>query len=91
MDKAEVEGEASSIRDSIDSATDDTIWDLHAYIGRQLKSRGLVRTRNITGERGEFLALKIYKETPGLPNLQAAPEGTKVSIPSEHWREIIKI
>jgi hypothetical protein len=43
----------------------------------ELKERGLVRTRNIVGERGEFLAIAKYNETSGLPNLQAAPEGTQ--------------
>ncbi len=32
---------------------------------------------NIVGERGEFLAIKIYNQTPGLAKLQAAPEGTR--------------
>lgn len=57
--------------------TDEDIWTLYAYIGLKLKERGLVRTRNITGERGEFLAIKVYNETPGLAKLQAAPEGTQ--------------
>lgn len=75
--RQDLESEVTKIKSLIDSASDDTIWELHPYIGKQLKSRGLVRTRNITGERGEFLALKIYRDTIGLPNLQAAPEGTK--------------
>lgn len=61
----------------IDELPDEEIWTFYAYIGLKLKERGLVRTRNIVGERGEFLAIKIYNETPGLPKLQAAPEGTQ--------------
>ncbi|UMX47606.1 MAG: hypothetical protein L7H18_04135 [Candidatus Nealsonbacteria bacterium DGGOD1a] len=57
--------------------SDEEIWTLYAYIGLKLKERGLVRTRNIVGERGEFLAIKIYNKTPGLAKLQAAPEGTQ--------------
>jgi|SRR3989344_5781751 len=61
----------------IDDLPDEEIWALYAYIGLKLKERKLVRTRNIVGERGEFLAIKIYNETSGLVKLQAAPEGTQ--------------
>jgi hypothetical protein len=61
----------------IESASDEEIWGIFATASRALKSRGLVRTKNIVGERGEFLAIKIFNSTPGLPNLQAAPEGTQ--------------
>lgn len=60
-----------------DKLLDEEIWTLYAYLGIKLKDRGLVRTRNIVGERGEFLAIKIYNQTPGLAKLQAAPEGTQ--------------
>lgn len=65
------------LTDSIDSLSDEETWTLYAYISLKLKERGLVRTRNIVGERGEFLAIKTYNETPGLAKLQAAPEGTQ--------------
>lgn len=53
------------------------LWLLYADAEQELKKRGLVRTRNMVGERGEFLAIEAYNATPGLPNLQAAPEGTQ--------------
>lgn len=62
---------------STDKLPDEEIWTLYAYLGLKLKERKLVRTRNIVGERGEFLAIKIYNDTPGLAKLQAAPEGTQ--------------
>lgn len=65
------------ITKQIDALADEEIWTLYAYMGLKLKEKGLVRTRNIVGERGEFLAIKIYNETSGLPKLQAAPEGTQ--------------
>ena len=61
----------------IDDLESEEIWTFYAYLGLKLKERGLVRTRNIVGERGEFLAIKIYNETAGLAKLQAAPEGTQ--------------
>lgn len=61
----------------IEGATDEEVWDIFAIASQMLKTRSLVRTKNIVGERGEFLAIKIFNSTPGLPNLQAAPEGTQ--------------
>jgi hypothetical protein len=55
----------------------EALWLLYADAEQELKERNLVRTRNIVGERGEFLAIDMYKSTSGLVNLQAAPEGTQ--------------
>jgi len=56
---------------------DEKLWLLYANTELELKARGLVRTRNIVGERGEFLTIEAYNSIKGLPNLQAAPEGTQ--------------
>lgn len=56
---------------------DSDVWDVYALSIEELRRRNLIRTRNIVGERGEFLAIEKYNSTPGLPNLQAAPEGTQ--------------
>lgn len=53
------------------------VWDIYALSIKELKKRNLIRTRNIVGERGEFLAIETYNNTPNLPGLQAAPEGTQ--------------
>src|SRR3989344_3243597 len=63
--------------DFIDKLSDEELWQTYGYIGLKLKERNLIRTRNIVGERGEFLAIQTYNGIPGLPNLQAAPEGTQ--------------
>ena len=67
----------NQITKEVDVLPDEEIWTLYAYLGLKLKERGLVRTRNIVGERGEFLAIKIYNDSPGMAKLQAAPEGTQ--------------
>jgi len=59
------------------SLNNEELWLLYADTEKELKDRGLVRTRNIVGERGEFLAIEKYNSIPGMPNLQAAPEGTQ--------------
>jgi hypothetical protein len=65
------------IQVEIDRLTDSEIWTMYAYMSLLLKSRGLIRTRNIVGERGEFLAISVYASIPNEPKLQAAPEGTQ--------------
>ena len=65
------------LKKEIDGIPDVDIWSLYAYVTLQLKERNLVRTRNIVGERGEFLVIETYNSIAGLPKLQAAPEGTQ--------------
>ena len=57
--------------------TDEEVWKIFASCRKELKNRGLVRTSNIVGERGEFLAIETYRKISNLPKLQAAPEGTQ--------------
>lgn len=56
---------------------DEELWGLFADSIVELKTRKLIRTRNIVGERGEFIAINTYNSTTGLPKLQVAPEGTQ--------------
>lgn len=69
--------ELSELKKEIEKISDGDVWSLYAYLALQLKERKLVRTRNIVGERGEFLAIETYNKIAGLPKLQAAPEGTQ--------------
>lgn len=43
----------------------------------ELKSRGVLRTKNVLGELGEHLVIDHYNRTPGLPKLQLAQTGTE--------------
>lgn len=62
---------------NINELDNEELWLGYADIQQELKKRNLVRTNNIVGERGEFLAIETYNSISGLPNLQAAPEGTQ--------------
>lgn len=62
---------------NIEELNSEELWLGYADIQQELKKRNLVRTNNIVGERGEFLAIETYNSISGLPNLQAAPEGTQ--------------
>jgi len=64
-------------RVNLEELNNEELWIGYGDIQEELKKRKLVRTGNIVGDRGEFLAIKTYNETSGLPNLQEAPAGTK--------------
>lgn len=55
----------------------------------ELKKRKIIRTNNVIGELGEYLAIKYYSRIPGLPKLQAAPPSTQnidaISINGERY------
>lgn len=57
--------------------SDKELISLYFYWIQELKKRNIIRTNNIVGELGEFLAIKYYNDTPGMPKLQAAPTSTK--------------
>ena len=44
---------------------------------KELKKRNIIRTNNVVGELGEYLAIEYYKKKKGLPKLQTAPVGTR--------------
>ena len=44
---------------------------------KELKNRGVLRTKNVVGELGEYLVLEYYDRDPQLPTLSVVPVGTK--------------
>jgi hypothetical protein len=63
--------------DSYENMKTEELWTVYSKVVNELKTRNAIRTRNVTGERGEQLAIELYKSKAGYPKLQAAPEGTK--------------
>jgi hypothetical protein len=61
----------------LNQLNNEELWLAYGEIQQELKKRELVRTNNMVGERGEFLAIETYNSISGLPKLQAAPEGTQ--------------
>ncbi len=68
---------ATNNKIDVESLNNEELWFTYSAIQQELKKRGGVRTNNMVGERGEFLAIEAYNLTKGLPKLQAAPEGTQ--------------
>lgn len=52
---------------------------IRVYSGviKELKKRGILRTKNVIGELGEYLVLEYYEMISDLPKLSAVPLGTK--------------
>ena len=61
----------------IKSLNDAEVINLYSDIIKELKARKIIRTKNVLGELGEYLAIQHYNNIPGLPKLQVAPVGTK--------------
>ena len=63
--------------------------EAHSNIIRLLKDRGIIHSKNVIGDLGEYLVIKYYCDIPGLPKLQAAPPNTKnvdaISINGERY------
>lgn len=50
---------------------------LYSLTIKELKNRGVLRTKNVVGELGEYLVFEEYYKNPDLPNLNPVPVGTK--------------
>ena len=56
---------------------DDDLIDVYPSLLKELKSRGIIRTNNLIGEVGEYIAVSYYNKQPALPNLMLNKENTK--------------
>lgn len=55
----------------------DELITLYGNVIHELRHRGIIRTKNVVGDIGEYLAIDHYCKTPGLPRLQFAPPSTE--------------
>ena len=53
------------------------VIECYSQTTKELKKREIVRTKNITGELGEYIAVDFYRKIASLPNLQFAPPSTE--------------
>ena len=61
----------------IESCSVAELIGLYSKTIKELKHRGVLRTKNVIGELGEYLVLEYYDRNPKLPNLTVVPVGTK--------------
>jgi hypothetical protein len=57
--------------------SDTELVEEYCRVLEQMKARGIIHSNNVTGDLAEYLAIKLYRQTPGLPKLQSAPPSTK--------------
>ncbi|MBH0328809.1 hypothetical protein ABH14_03200 [Brevibacillus brevis] len=71
------------------SLSDSDLISSYGDVIKELKNRKIIRSKNVVGDLGEYLAIEYYNRTPGLPKLQFAPPGTKnidaISINGERY------
>lgn len=63
--------------DNLQDKSTEEIIHLYSMAIKELRRREIIRTNNVVGELGEYLAIEMYNHTPGLPNLSKAPVGTE--------------
>lgn len=63
--------------DSLEQKDTKELINLYSMTIKELKRRNVIRTNNVVGDLGEYLAIEIYNNTPGLPKLSPAPVGTE--------------
>ncbi len=55
----------------------------------EMRLRKLIRSKNVTGDLGEYIVINHYNQTKGLPKLQFAPPSTKnidaISVDGERY------
>jgi hypothetical protein len=62
---------------NLDTLTNEELLAAYGDLIALLKERKLIRTKNVVGDIGEFLVLRHYNSTPGLPRLSPAPANTE--------------
>jgi hypothetical protein len=63
--------------DYIRNQSDNELIASYGAVVDELKRRKIIRSKNVVGDLGEYIAIKYYSDTKGLPKLQAAPPSTK--------------
>ena len=67
----------SRIKSFLSSLNDEALVGSYGQLIKELRGRGIVTNKNVTGELGEHMVIDRYSITPGLPKLRRAPAGTK--------------
>lgn len=57
---------------NLEALSDDQLIGAYGDMISLLKARGIIRTKNVVGDLGEYLVVAHYNRTDGLPRLEAA-------------------
>ena len=61
----------------LNNLSNEELINLYPELLKELKSRNIIRTNNLVGELGEYIAANLYKKDPSLPQLQLNLKSTK--------------
>ena len=50
---------------------------LYGDLLQEMRNKGLIRSKNVVGDIGEYSVIEYFNKTKNLPKLQAAPPSTK--------------
>lgn len=63
--------------------------EIYGQLLEKMRDDGLIRSKNVTGDLGEYIVIDYYCKTKGLPKLQFAPPSTKnidaISVTGERY------
>ena len=59
------------------SLSNSELIQLYSDILEELKSREVIRTNNLVGDLGEYIAVEHFNNSSAIPNLVLAPAGTR--------------
>ena len=62
---------------NFNNVNNDDLIQIYSDSIKEMKSRGIIRTKNVLGDIGEYLAIQYYNKTSGLPTLQTTAVGTQ--------------
>jgi len=62
---------------NFEEVSDEELISFYSEWIEELLKRRIIRTKNIVGEIGEYLAIRYYNKTHNLPKLQATQTSTK--------------
>ena len=65
------------MQNNLEKLSHSEIISIYSNSIKELKRRKIIRTKNITGELGEYIAVEYYKNNPSLPNLNFSPPSTE--------------
>ncbi len=68
--------------------SDMELIQIYGELLSKMREDRLIRSKNVTGDLGEYIVVDYYTKTKGLPKLQFAPPSTKnidaISVNGEH-------
>jgi hypothetical protein len=63
--------------ENLENLSDSDLISIYGKLVKELKTRGIIRTKNVVGDLGERFVIDYYTHSPFLESLSDAPPSTK--------------